>query len=322
MTIARITIPGTEQTVSRLGLGTMTFGSQVSIAEGRRMLDHGLAHGIEVVDTANAYNAGRAEEMLGELLYRRRQHVFVATKVGLDGDFVERGLGTAAIRHHAEASLRRLRTDYLDAYLLHRPDPATPIAETLRALHDLVVAGKVRFIGICNYGADAVRELVDTARARELTPPRFGQYLYNVLARGAARDVLPACREAGMLTMAYNPLAGGLLTGKHDPGAPPRPGTRFALVPTYRDRYWFPAMHDAVRRIAAATGGSPHAVALRWLLHHTEVGILLLGAADAGQLADNIAAACDGPLCAELVDALDRVWSTVEDVAPQHTAPS
>jgi aryl-alcohol dehydrogenase-like predicted oxidoreductase len=213
--------------VSRVGLGANNFAGRIDFAATRAVVETALEAGITFFDTAEVYGGGGgSERFLGELLECRRDRVVLATKFGWSHD---RGFGDAEyIRSAIAGSLERLRTDYVDLYYLHKPDPETPIAETLRALDELVRAGKVRAIGCSNF---TVERLAESDRvARELGTARFAvvQNQYSLLRRGDDAGVLPLCRELGIGYLPYFPLASGLLTGKYRRGEPPPEGTRLA----------------------------------------------------------------------------------------------
>ncbi len=316
------TLSTTNLIVSRVCLGTMTFGAQVDEAAAAAMVDYSLDHGINFIDTANVYNLGEAEKILGKLLQGRRDRVVLATKVGNKmGDGAdERGLSRTAIVKGIEDSLRRLRTDHVDLYYLHQPDYAVRLEESLEALDQLVRAGKVRFLGASNYASWQVCRMLWLAERNGWQPVRVMQPMYNVIARGIEQEFLPACREFGLAVVAYNPLAGGLLTGKHRPEAP-LPDTRFVRMPVYRDRYWHPANFEAVQQLSAlaqAAGRSLVSLALGWLLHHAGVAGIILGASRLEQLRQNLEALKDGPLPPETAAACDRVWDGLRGVCPPY----
>jgi aryl-alcohol dehydrogenase-like predicted oxidoreductase len=312
----------TGLTASRVVLGTMTFGAQADEAASAAMLDECLDRGVNFIDTANVYNAGESERILGKLVAGRRDRVILATKVGNrmgDGPD-EHGLSPAAIAKGVEDSLRRLRTDRIDLYYLHQPDYAVRPEETLAALDRLVRAGKVRFVGASNYASWQVCRLLWLAEANGWPRVEVVQPMYNVIARGVESEFLPMCREFGLAVVAYNPLAGGLLTGKHQPEAP-EPDTRFTRMPFYRDRYWHAANFEAVRELAdaaRAAGRSLVSLALGWLLHHTVVDGIILGASRLEQLRQNLDALADGPLPPETAAACDRVWGALRGVTPKY----
>lgn len=230
-------IPNTSLEVSRACLGTMTFGGQACLDASRRMLHLALDRGICWIDTANAYNGGRTEAILGELLAGIRSSVVLASKVGIPVPDETPGLSRVAVLAAAEASLRRLRTDYLDIYYLHQPDYSTPFEETLAALDTLVREGKVRYVAVSNFASWQLCQLHWLARTNGWAGPRAAQPMYNLLARRVEDEFLPACAALDVFTVAYNPLAGGLLTGKHAPQQP-LAGTRFDGNRSYQERYW------------------------------------------------------------------------------------
>lgn len=296
----------------------MTFGSQLNEADSLRLMDYAFDQGMTFFDTANVYNAGVSEQIVAKALKGRRDKIRLATKVrGTMGpgpdDF---GLSAAAIRKQIDASLTRLETDYVDVYYLHMPDPAVPIEETLEAMNALVDAGKVRQLACSNYPAWQVVEMQALSRH----PMKISQPMYNLLARGIEPEYLPMCARYGVETYIYNPLAGGLLTGKQLPAAP-LPGTRFDGNQMYLDRYWHPAQFAAVEQlsqIAAAAGRSLISLSLGWLLHHTPITGIILGASKQSQLEGNLAAGAEGPLSPETITAINQVWAGLRGVTPQY----
>ncbi|MDA8148242.1 MAG: aldo/keto reductase, partial [Actinomycetota bacterium] len=224
--------------VSELCLGTMTFGLQCDEDTSLAILDRADAGGITFLDTADVYplggglpTTGRTEEIVGKWLRGKRDRFVVATKcVGRTGPAAwEQGSSRKHILDAVEASLRRLGTDYIDLYQLHGPDPGTPIDETLGALDDLVRSGKVRYVGCSNFLAYQVARAVGRSEARQLVRFDSVQPRYNLLFRQIERELLPLCLEEGIGVIPYNPIAGGLLSGKHDPAGPPPEGSRFTL---------------------------------------------------------------------------------------------
>jgi len=315
----------TDLLVSRACFGTMTFGAQVDEGGAAEMIALCLDSGINFFDTANVYNAGESEAILGRILRGSRDQVVLASKVsGKMGDAPdEQGLSRAAIVKAAELSLERLATDYLDIYYLHQPDYTVPIEETLEAMDRLVRAGKVRYPATSNYASWQVARMLCVAAKQECQPPYISQPMYNLLARGIEQEYLPMCEEFGVSTIVYNPLAGGLLTGKQRPEGP-EPGTRFDLPKTgqmYRDRYWRPAYFDAVERLRAAaerSGRSLISLALNWLLHHTATDCVILGASTLEQLRQNLRALEDGPAPPEVLTVCDEVWQELRGVTPKY----
>ncbi|HXQ40020.1 MAG TPA: aldo/keto reductase, partial [Candidatus Udaeobacter sp.] len=257
--------------VSRLCLGTMTFGLQCDDGESRAILDAAAEGGIDFLDTADVYplggdqgTVGRTEEILGGWLAGKRQNFVVATKcVGRMGPKPwNQGMSRKHILDAIEASLRRLRTDYVDLYQLHSYEPETPIDEALEALDRVVQSGKARYVGVSNWPAYKLARAVGRAELKNLARLASVQPRYNLLFRTFERDLLPFCREEGIAVIPYNPLAGGLLTGKHAKANTPGEGTRFTLGsagPMYQARYWHDrqfATVEALRKVAKEAGMS------------------------------------------------------------------
>ncbi len=217
-------------TVSVIGLGGNNFGGRLGLEETRSVVDAAIDCGVTLVDTADVYgDRGGSEELLGQVLAGRREHVVLATKFGMD-----MGDGTAArgsrkyIRRAVEASLRRLQTDYIDLYQYHAPDGVTPLEETLATLDDLVTAGKVRYIGSSNFAGWQIADGDWIARTQHQVRFVSAQNHYSLLERAAERDVIPSCMNRGVGVLPYFPLANGLLTGKYSRGQAPPRGTRLA----------------------------------------------------------------------------------------------
>lgn len=315
-------LSSTGLTVSRLCFGTMTFGGQTDESTAVRMVERSMDAGVNFFDTANVYNAGTSEEMLGKALKGRRHRVILASKVrGKMGDAPDQsGLSRPAIRRAIEESLRRLETDYLDIYYLHQPDYAVPLEDTLAVMDELVKEGKVRHVAQSNYSGWQACRMLWLGEKNGYQPPRISQPMYNLLARGIEQEYLPMCKELDVATVVYNPLAGGMLTGKHSPEAPIR-GSRFDKNQMYLDRYWHPDDFNAVgavREIALGAGRSMVSLALNWLLHHTAIQCVILGASRIEQLEENLAAAQEGPLDPETLAALDKVWARLRGVTPSY----
>jgi aryl-alcohol dehydrogenase-like predicted oxidoreductase len=319
----KLTLPGTNLTVSRACFGNMTFGSQTDEAAARRIVDICFDHSVNFFDTANVYNKGAAESMLGKILKGRRDRVVLASKVRMKmGDAPdESGLTRAAIRKSIDESLARLGTDYLDFYYLHAPDWSTPLEETLDTMNELVRAGKVRYPASSNYAGWQVAQMFCISERKGYVAPLLSQPMYNLLARGIEQEYLAMCKEFGVSMAVYNPLAGGLLTGKQRRERP-LPGTRFDNNKLYLDRYWHPAYFDAVDELKAAAdkaGRTLVDVALSWLLHHTPIQCVILGASRPEHLEQNLAVFENGkPLSADLLAACDEVWNKLRGVTPNY----
>jgi 1-deoxyxylulose-5-phosphate synthase len=313
-------LPQTDLNVSRLCFGTMTFGKPADQETSTRMVDQCIEAGINFFDTANMYQLGVAETMLGEALKGRRKSQILASKVrfkmGEAAD--ESGLSKRAILKAVEESLKRLQTDYLDIYYLHFPDYAVPIEETLDALELLVKAGKIRYPATSNYAAWQQTQMLWIAEKRSYKPVVITQPMYNLLARGIEQEWLAMTKHFGLSNIVYNPLAGGLLTGKHKMQSV-TPGTRFDSNQLYQDRYWHKqgfAAVESLKAISKKAGRSLVSVALNWLLHHTSSDCVILGASRPEQLAENLAACEEGPLPGEAVKACDEVWNDFRGPIP------
>src|SRR5262245_15120041 len=316
------TLGTTKLLVSPLCLGTMTFGAQADEALSRSMLDVSLERGINFIDTANVYNAGLTEEILGRALTGRRDRVILASKVGIKNAQLpdEGGLSKAAIFQAIENTLRRLKTDYVGLYYLPQPDYAVPFDESLAALDRLVKSGKVRFIGASAFASWQVCRMLWLAENSGWQPVTVMQPMYNLLARGIDQEFLPMCESFGLPVVPYNPLAGGLLTGKHTPAAP-LPGSRFERMPFYRDRYWHASIFEAVSeltKIAAAADRTLRPFALGWLLQNQNVTSVILGASNLRHLEENLAVLDGSQLPPEAITACDEVWRKLRGITPQY----
>ena len=280
--------------VSEVGLGANNFGTRLDEAHGRDVLHQALDLGVTLIDTADIYGKGASESLLGKLLGPSRQHVVLATKVGMamsDSPY-ETGTSRRWIAHSLEASLRRLGTDWIDLYQLHQPDPATPIEETLRALDDLVRAGKVRCAGYSNFAAWQLIDADWTARAGHLVRPISAQDHYNLLTREIERELLPACRALGVGLIPYYPLESGFLTGKYHEGVTPQ-GARLGESPR-AGRVLTRENFDRLERFKGFAEERHHSLlglAFGWLLSHAEVASVIASASSAEQVRQNVQAA-------------------------------
>ncbi len=290
--------------VSRLCLGTMTFGLQCDEATSFAILDAAAAAGIRFIDTADVYplgggldRVGRTEEIVGKWLHGRREEFVLATKCsGKTGpaDW-QQGTSRKHVMASIDASLKRLGTDYVDLYQVHHFDAAVSVDETVEAFDAVVKAGKARYVGVSNYHAYRVARALGRAEAKGLATLVSVQPRYNLLFREIERELLPLCREEGLAVMPYNPLAGGMLTGKHKRGAPPE-GSRFTLgnaAKNYTERYWKEREFETVDRfvaLAKAAGLAPATLAMAWVLSNPVVTAPIVGASRADQLAASVAA--------------------------------
>ncbi|MCC5873614.1 MAG: aldo/keto reductase [Gammaproteobacteria bacterium] len=310
--------------VTDLCLGTMTFGLQCDEKTSFAILDAAAEAGLTFLDTADGYplgggldSAGRTEEIIGRWMATRgnRDRVILATKCwapmrrGPNGY----GLSRQHIMEAVEASLRRLDTEYIDLYQAHAFDPDVPIEETLRAFDDLQRSGKVRYAGCSNYPAWRLGEALATAERHGLSGYASVQPRYNMLYREIETELLPLCRHRGLGVLVYNPLAGGLLSGKYRSGEPPREGTRFTLgnaADRYQARYWQAVQLEAVERLQQAVterGQDLVTVAVAWVLAQPGVTSAIIGASRPEQLPANLAAS-GFELDDELQALCDALW--------------
>jgi aryl-alcohol dehydrogenase (NADP+) len=316
--------------VSPLCLGTMTFGLQCDEAQSRAIMDASADGGIDFIDTADVYplggdtsTVGCTEEIVGRWLEGRRQAFVLATKCfGQMGTKPwDQGMSRKHIVEAVEGSLRRLGTDYIDLYQLHGFDPASPLDEALEALDSLVRAGKTRYVGVSNWMAHRLARALGRGEVKNLVRIDSVQPRYNLLFRAFERDLLPLCREEGVAVIPYNPLAGGLLTGKHRGANAPPDGSRFTLGRAgvmYQARYWHDREFEtieALRAVADEAGMSLATLAVRWVLSNPAITAPIIGASRPEQLADSLAAGEAGPLPPDLKAKLDDMthrWRAVD----------
>ena len=282
--------------VSLAGLGCNNFGGRIDLEASRKVVHKALDLGVTMFDTADGYgNRGGSESALGEILGARRKDVVLATKFGVQMDDAGqlKGASRAYIPRALEASLKRLRTDWIDLYQIHFPDPGTPIDETLRALDDLVRDGKVNYIGCSNFSGWQIVEAQWTCRSEHLNPLVSAQNEYSLLVRDAERELVPAMQAYGLGLLPYFPLASGLLSGKYQRGAPIAKGLRFDLMPQFRDRFLTDANFttvEALEAFARARGRTLVELAFGWLASRPTVASVIAGATKPEQVEANVAA--------------------------------
>jgi aryl-alcohol dehydrogenase-like predicted oxidoreductase len=311
--------------VSEICLGTMTFAGQSDEATSRRILDTAIDRGVTFIDTADVYpippvpeTAGHSEEVIGRWLEqpgRKRDSLVLATKcrmrVGHGAN--DQGLSRRHVMAACDASLRRLKTDHIDLYQSHMPDAETPIEETLRAFDDLVHSGKVRYVGCSNYPAWQLALALGASERAGLARYDCVQPRYNLLYREIENELLPLCRDQGVGVIVYNPMAGGMLSGKYQPGEAPREGTRFTLGASgdlYRERYWQDAQMQAVSALkehVRALNLDLATVSVAWVLAQPGITSAIVGASRPEQL-DATLAAAGLTLDRGTLAACDAVW--------------
>ena len=302
--------------VSKLAFGTMTLGgawkgplAAISGAEGTTLVRRALDAGINFFDTADTYHQGESESLLGEALADRRHEAVIATKVGMrtGAGLQDTGLSARHIHLSIDASLKRLGTDWVDVYICHRPDPMTPLEETLMALDSVVRSGKARYLGFSNWPAWLAAKAIAMQQAAGLSRFVTGQMYYSLIARDIEHDYVPMAIDAGIGTMVWSPLSSGFLSGKYSPDDPAGANGRLAsmdLLPFDRQQGY--RIVDALRAIAADRGVAVATVALAWVLERPTVATAIMGFAATAQFDANLAAA-DLVLNAEELSALGSV---------------
>lgn len=278
--LPRWCLPRTAESRPSIVLGTMNFGKRTPEDEARRIVDRAIERGVRLFDTANVYCDGESERILGRAL-SGAGNVAVATKVGLGRRSGKpEGLGAASVERAVDESLGRLGRDSIDLYYMHAPDRATPVEETLGAFDDLVRSGKVQHVGISNYASWEALEMLHVAERRAFAPPRVAQQLYNVLIRQLDVEYFRFARRFGLHTTVYNPLAGGLLSGRYRPGDAVPQGSRFDGNRMYVGRYYSPrmmALMGEYQKLAAELDLELHELAYAWLAQCPGVDSILVG---------------------------------------------
>ena len=307
----------------KLILGTMTFGPQVDLPDSQLMVDKFLSSGYEELDTAYVYNKGDTEKILGEILSTDNKAAYVATKVNpritgkLDGDAVYKQFGE---------SLQRLNKESVDLLYFHFPDPLTPIESALEAFVNLYEEGKVKELGLSNFPAWMVVDIYHQCKKNGWPTPSVYQGMYNGLSRNTEKELFPALRKLGMRFYAYNPLAGGLLSGKYSSYEQAPAHGRFTLRPNYQDRYWKKSFFEALKTLNNQCNkeGIPlPEAAYRWLAHHSQLeeskgdGIII-GASKLNHLKQNIEANNKGKLPIAIVEAFEQAWQEAKPDSPDY----
>ncbi|CAD5286445.1 Predicted oxidoreductase [Bosea sp. 62] len=298
--------------VSLVGLGCNNFGGRIDLEAARKVVDAAIEQGITLFDTADMYgNRGGSELALGELLGARRKDIVLASKFGMnmDEEGVKKGGSRRYIIEAVEASLKRMKTDWIDLYQLHRPDPLTPIEETLRALDDLIRQGKVRYIGCSNLPSWQVADAHWTAKTLGLEGFASAQDEYSLLVRGAEKELIPAISHFGMGLLPYFPLANGLLTGKYQRGAPMPVGARMTREAQRAGEVLTETNWARTEKLAAfcdARGKTLLELAFSWLAAQPVVSSVIAGATKPEQVAANVKAA-DWVLTPEELAEIDAI---------------
>jgi aflatoxin B1 aldehyde reductase len=299
-------------------LGTMTFGEQVDRDKAQLMLDRFIATGNMEIDTAYAYCDGKTEQLLGELLpAEKRKELYLASKVNPWNDH---GLQSAQVKKQLAEILERLGTKHIDLLYLHSPDLDTPVEQTLEACFELHQQGKFKQLGLSNYAAWQVAEVVEICRHNGWMQPVVYQGMYNALTRDVERELFPCLRNYGISFYAYNPLAGGLLTGKYQSIDDMPDSGRFAERNGYEERYWKKDYFEVLQqltRTCAELGLTPTQASMRWLVNHSLLDAekgdgIILGATRIEHLTDNMAACDQVPLDQSIIDIFDQGWEVIK----------
>ena len=284
---------GSGLRVSAVGLGCNNFGQRIDLEASRKVIHKAIDLGITLLDTADIYSGmGASETVLGEVLGDRRKDIVLATKFSkaMSEDGTKQGASRRYIMSAVEASLRRLKTDYIDLYQQHDYDPLTPIDETLRALDDLIRQGKVRYIGNSNFPAWRIAEAEHLARAMNVSRFVSCQDEYSLVVRDIEKDLLPCAREYRLGMLPFFPLASGLLTGKYKRGETAPNDTRLGLVQRLRDRYVTPRNEEIVEKLQAFAKQRGHTMlelAFSWLAARPQVASVIAGATRVEQVEQN-----------------------------------
>ncbi len=304
--------PQTGLKVSSISLGTMMFGGQTSEADSLPIMDYAYDHGINFFDTSNNYNDGESERIVGKGLQGRRDKLVLATKVrNQTGDVPpSAGLSRHMIINAIEHSLRRLNTDYIDIYYMHAPDYATSLEETMQTMDTLVKSGKIRYIGVSNFAAWQIADIVAICDKRNCVAPIVTQNGYNMITRGVETELVPFVRGHKLGLTVYNPIAAGLLAGKHKPGVPLE-NTRFANNKAYFERYWSDqnfVLVEELTALAQNNGMSILELAMKWCDAQPCVTSIISGVSRLSQLEQNIAVLEGKPISAELLKQADEIY--------------
>jgi len=311
----------------RVILGTMTIGNQVDAPAASELVGSFLGAGRTEIDTAYGYSEGATERILGTVLGASARGAYaIATKANPTS---KGSLSAEAVTAQLTESLERLRIPSVDLFYLHQPDPKTPVQVTLAACDRLGRQGKFRELGLSNYASWQVAHIVHLCKEEGWIRPTVYQGMYNGVTRDVERELFPCLRELGLRFYAYNPMAGGLLSGRYRGGGNKPQEGRFAVYGFYADRYWKSSYLGAAEKIAAACdreGIPPAHAALRWMMHHSALDGshgdgAILGASRPAQLKENLAACAEGPLPGSVVDAFSAAWEMARPDCPKYFRP-
>ena len=309
-------------------LGTMTFSDQVDQSTAAQMVSAFSQTGNVELDTAFVYNKGKTEELLGNL--NAEGGLAKLLIAGKANPWVDDGLSPASVRHQLETSLARLNTDSLNLFYLHAPDLNTPITDTLKAVSELHAEGKFKHFGLSNYAAWQVAEIVEICKREGWIQPTVYQGMYNALTRDVERELFHCLQNYNIAFYVYNPLAGGMLSGKHQSIDSMPDDGRFATFNGYKERYWTPSYFNVINEVTAVCKSNdiaPASAALQWLVHHSALisswaeHAIIVGASSQPHLEQNLAAIQSTPLPDAVVDAYDEEWETVRPTCIKYFRP-
>lgn len=305
-------LPNSSLKMSVLSLGTMMFGGQTNEIDSMEIMNYAFEHGINVFDCADIYNFGITETIVGKALKGRRDKIILTSKVcgPMSDDPNDKGLSRRHILSSIDASLKRLDTDYIDIYYMHMPDYETSIEESMETMSSLVKSGKVRYIGVSNFAAWQIADLLALCDKRNYIAPVITQNVYNAITRGLETELVPFLNTHKMGLTIYNPIAGGLLAGKHKPGTPAQ-NTRFSNNKVYYDRYWSDENFKAIERlteIASEHNMSILQLAMKWCAAQKHVNSIITGVSRLSQLEQNITLLEGEALSKDILKQCDDVW--------------
>lgn len=301
--------------ISRLTLGTMMFGSHTSEEDSLKIMDCAVDNGINVFDTADVYNGGESERIVGKGLKGRRDQIILATKVfypvteGINNS----GLSRGHIIQGVEDSLKRLETDYIDIYYMHSPDYNTSLEESLEAMDSLVKSGKIRYIGVSNYAAWQISDILAVCDKHNFVAPVITENVYNLLTRGIEEELLPCTRTHKIAMTAYNPLAAGLLSGKYNDGNI-NAGERFSQHADYRQRYWMDSNLKAVKNLADLAGDHGMTLielAMKWIDAQEGITSIITGVSKLSHMEQNVKLLDGDALPEEVLQECDAIWKEI-----------
>lgn len=309
-------------------LGTMTFSDQVDQSTAIQMTTVFEKTGNVEIDTAYAYNKGKTEQLLGVM--NDAGHLKQFLLAGKANPWVEDGLSPASVQNQLSTSLTRLNTDSLDLFYLHAPDLDTPIIETLKTVSQLHAEGKFKRFGLSNYAAWQVAEISEICKREGWPQPVVYQGMYNALTRDVERELFVCLKNYNMAFYVYNPLAGGMLSGKHQSIDSMPDDGRFATFNGYKDRYWKPGYFNVINEVSTTCRSNniePAEAAMRWLVHHSAIvtpwaeHAIIVGASSFSHLEQNLAAIEGAALPSAVVDAFDEAWEVVRPSCIKYFRP-